>query len=77
MFGGNLKSASVRQREPGSGVRRPSAASPAVVGGVLIAGGMDRGARCTDDFTLVDHLAMVDEPLDDVRRRYGVPPRER
>jgi hypothetical protein len=42
-----------------------------------VAHALDRGSRCTGDFTVVDHLAMVDEPLADVRRRYGVPPRER
>jgi hypothetical protein len=34
-----------------------------------------RGASCTSDFSALDHLALVDEPLDDVRRRCGIPAR--
>jgi hypothetical protein len=34
-----------------------------------------RGASCTGDFSALDHLALVDEPLDDVRRRCGIPAR--
>lgn len=33
-----------------------------------------RGAACTSDFSLVDHLALVDEPLAEVRGRFAVPP---
>lgn len=39
----------------------------------LIAHAMRRGAQC-DDFTTIDHLALVDLPLDEVRARYKVPP---
>lgn len=35
-----------------------------------------RGAACTGDFSALDHLALVDEPLDGVRRRCGIPPRD-
>jgi hypothetical protein len=34
-----------------------------------------RGSECTCDFSALDHLARVDEPLDDVRRECGIPPR--
>ena len=33
-----------------------------------------RGSRCTGDFTLVDHLALADLPLAEVRAQFGVPP---
>ena len=33
---------------------------------------MARGAKCTADFSLVDHLALAPLPLDEVRRRFGV-----
>jgi hypothetical protein len=36
-----------------------------------------RGAQCTDDFTTVDHLALADQPLEDVRASFGIPARER
>jgi hypothetical protein len=42
----------------------------------IVAHAFDRGARCGADFTSADHLAMVDEPLELVRERFGVPPRE-
>jgi hypothetical protein len=42
-----------------------------------VAHAFDRGARCGADFTFADHLAMVDEPLELVRERFGVPPRQR
>jgi hypothetical protein len=35
-----------------------------------------RGAQCTGDFTTVDHLALADQPLEDVRASFGIPPRE-
>ncbi|MDQ6854722.1 MAG: hypothetical protein M3046_13695 [Actinomycetota bacterium] len=38
---------------------------------------MARGSECTGDFTAVDHLAMADRPLADVRAEFGVPPRQR
>ena len=31
-----------------------------------------RGAACTGDFSLIDHLARVDEPLADIRAEFGV-----
>jgi ubiquinone biosynthesis protein Coq4 len=34
-----------------------------------------RGSQCTRDFSGLDHLARVDEPLEDVRRACGIPPR--
>jgi len=37
----------------------------------------ERGSATRQDFTLVDHLARADLPLDEVRDRFGVPPRER
>jgi hypothetical protein len=43
----------------------------------MVAHAFDRGARCKVDFTLIDHLALVDQPLEDVRAQLGVPPRER
>jgi hypothetical protein len=36
-----------------------------------------RGARTTTDFTTVDHLALADQPLEDVRTSFGIPPRDR
>ncbi len=42
----------------------------------MLAHAMWRGAQCTDDFTTVDHLAMAELPLEDVRARFGVPPLE-
>lgn len=39
----------------------------------LIAHAMRRGAQC-DDFTTIDHLALVEVPLEEVRARYKVPP---
>ncbi|MBU3701545.1 MAG: hypothetical protein FGM58_05810 [Acidimicrobiia bacterium] len=35
-----------------------------------------RGSRCTGDFAVADHLAMVEMPLEEVRARFGVPPVE-
>jgi hypothetical protein len=34
-----------------------------------------RGAQCTADFTTVDHLALADQPLADVRDSFGIPAR--
>ena len=34
----------------------------------------ERGQQCTGDFTAVDHLAMVERPLADVRAEYNVVP---
>jgi hypothetical protein len=43
----------------------------------LLALELARGARCTADFSLVDHLALAPLPLADVRARFGVaPPRD-
>ena len=33
-----------------------------------------RGTRCTADFAVADHLAMIELPLEEVRARFGVPP---
>jgi hypothetical protein len=41
----------------------------------LFAEVLERGAACTDDFSVVDHLSMVELPLADVRERFGVPAR--
>lgn len=38
----------------------------------LFATEIDRGGRCTADFSRVDHLAMVDIPLADIRAEFGV-----
>ena len=46
---------------------RPGAAA-------FVAEAFDRGVRCGRDFTLVDHLSMVDQPLDEVRAHFGIPP---
>jgi hypothetical protein len=40
----------------------------------LLAEAFLRGARCRGDFTAVDHLALVEVPLREVRDRFGVPP---
>jgi hypothetical protein len=40
----------------------------------MLARAMWRGARCTGDFTTVDHLALAHLPLEEVRARFGVPP---
>lgn len=42
----------------------------------MLAHAMNRGAACTRDFTTADHLAMTSLPIEEVRARYGVPPRE-
>jgi len=34
-----------------------------------------RGRACTSDFGDGDHLALIDEPLESVRARYGIPAR--
>jgi hypothetical protein len=41
----------------------------------LIADGLARGAACREDFSEIDHLALAHLPLDEVRARFGVPPR--
>ena len=40
----------------------------------MLAEAFHRGARCTADFSVADHLAMADLPLEEVRARFGVPP---
>ena len=40
----------------------------------IVAHAMARGARCSGDFSEADHLALVDQPLEDVRAEFGVPP---
>jgi ubiquinone biosynthesis protein Coq4 len=41
----------------------------------MFADAMRRGTRCTADFSVADHLSLVELPLDEVRARFGVPPR--
>lgn len=36
-----------------------------------------RGTQCTGDFSAIDHLARVDDPLEQVRADCGIPPRTR
>jgi hypothetical protein len=43
----------------------------------VVAHALDRGSVTAEDFTVVDHLSMADLPLEEVRERFGVPPRER
>lgn len=43
----------------------------------VLAHAFDRGSATAEDFTVVDHLSMADLPLEEVRARYGVPPRAR
>lgn len=38
----------------------------------LFAAEIARGGECTADFSRVDHFALVDEPLAEIRSRYGV-----
>jgi hypothetical protein len=40
----------------------------------LLGGEMARGARTNADFAWVDHLAMAERPLAEVRAEYGVDP---
>ena len=40
-----------------------------------LADAFTRGAACTQDFGVGDHLALIDEPIDAVRTRYGIRPR--
>ncbi len=41
----------------------------------VFAEAMRRGAECRVDFWDIDHLAVANEPLEDVRRELGIPPR--
>ena len=41
----------------------------------LLAEAFLRGVECTGDYTAADHLALADQPLEDVRARFGIPPR--
>ena len=41
-----------------------------------LAHAFSRGVQCDGDFTMIDHLAIADQPLEDVRAHFGVPPRE-
>jgi hypothetical protein len=36
---------------------------------------MRRGAACTADIATIDHLALADRPLEDVRASIGITPR--
>jgi hypothetical protein len=47
---------------------RPGAAA-------VLAEAFARGARCTADFSQIDHLARVNDPLENVRADCGIPPR--
>jgi len=40
----------------------------------MLAEALRRGSECTGDFTIADHLAIADVPLEDVRAQFGVPP---
>jgi hypothetical protein len=40
----------------------------------MLAEAFRRGSQCTADFSVADHLSMVELPLDAVRARFGVPP---
>ena len=48
-------------------LERPGAAD-------YMAQAMLRGTQCTGDFTTVDHLALADVQLEDVRTHFGIPP---
>jgi len=39
----------------------------------MLARAFARGAACTGDFTTIDHLALVERPLAEVRESFGVP----
>jgi len=39
-----------------------------------LAEALQRGSTCTGDFTSLDHLAIADVPLIEIRRQYNVPP---
>jgi hypothetical protein len=41
----------------------------------ILAEAFRRGAECTGDYTAADHLALADQPLEEVRARFGIPPR--
>jgi hypothetical protein len=40
----------------------------------FVADAFRRGAECTGDFTTIDHLALAEVPLLEVREQFGVPP---
>ena len=39
----------------------------------LVADALERGASCTGDFSVIDHLALAHLPLAEVREQFGVP----
>jgi hypothetical protein len=41
----------------------------------VLADAMRRGAMCTSDIATIDHLALADRPLEDVRASLGITPR--
>mgnify|MGYP006267377619 CR=1 FL=1 len=41
----------------------------------LMVEGFVRGSHCTDDFSVMDHLAEAHLPVEEIRARYGVPAR--
>ena len=40
----------------------------------LVGEALERGNRCTKDFSRIDHLAMADWPIEEVRAHFGVFP---
>ena len=40
----------------------------------LVGEALERGSRCTKDFSRIDHLSMAEWPLDEVRAHFGVDP---
>jgi hypothetical protein len=40
----------------------------------LLASELARGSHCTADFSVIDHLAIAEVPLDEVRSQFGVRP---
>ena len=41
----------------------------------MFADALRRGAECTGDFVGADLLGMADEPIEDIRARFGIQPR--
>ena len=42
----------------------------------LLGAELARGSACSDDFSLIDHFALADRPLSEVREQFGVRPPE-
>lgn len=68
--------ASLVVHEAGFGAPPTVAAEERILDGVgaaeLLARELARGARCSGDFSLVDHFALAPLPLGEVRERFGV-----